>query len=243
MARRVSRLQLGGQAPFETRSQPLLDVGDFRRRRIGRDHDLLAAIEERVEGVEKFLLRTVLARQELDVVDQQHVDLTVALAKLLQLAVLDRADVVVGELLRRDVENLEVLSVLLDEMPDRLHQVGLAQADAAMQEKRIVGPRRRVRHRLRRGMRELIVHPDDERLEGAARIKGSAGIDRGRNMRTYLLLRPWSIGPHRRRGTVSRDRQMETNRDRLAQNPGGGRLNLRQVVLLNPKLINAIIGT
>ena len=39
-------------------------------------------VVERVEGVEELVLRALLAGEELDVVDQQHVDVAVALAEL-----------------------------------------------------------------------------------------------------------------------------------------------------------------
>ena len=112
MARRVSasgNCSSAGEAHLEPRGEPLFEIGDFRRRRIAGQDDLLAAVAEGVEGVEEFLLRPVLAGQELDVVDQEHVDLAVALAELGQFAVLDRADVVVRELLRGDVKHFQVL--------------------------------------------------------------------------------------------------------------------------------------
>ena len=59
---------------------------------IAREDDLLVTVEERVEGVEEFLLRALLAGEELDVVDQQHVGLPVALAEFDQGVVLDRVD-------------------------------------------------------------------------------------------------------------------------------------------------------
>ena len=67
----VGRLQFRGQAPFETRNETMLEVGDFRRRPIAREDDLFVAVEERVEGVEKFLLRAFLAAEKLDVVDAE----------------------------------------------------------------------------------------------------------------------------------------------------------------------------
>ena len=47
-------------------------------RPVGGDDDLLGGVVERVEGVEELLLRLLLVLQELDVVDQQHVDVAVA---------------------------------------------------------------------------------------------------------------------------------------------------------------------
>ena len=58
-----------------------------------------------------------------------------------------------------------------DVLADRLHQVGLAEADAAVNEKRIVGSRRRLRDRETGRVRNLVVRPDHERFERVARIE------------------------------------------------------------------------
>src|SRR2546423_4748350 len=72
------RLELGGQSPFEARNQAMLEICDFRRRTIGREHDLFMSIEQRIEGMEKFFLRTLLAAEELDVIDAKQIRLTIA---------------------------------------------------------------------------------------------------------------------------------------------------------------------
>ena len=67
-------MQIGHHAAAEPRAQPVAQAGDFGRRFVGRDDDLLAGIDQRIERVEEFFLRIVLADQELQVVDHQHVD-------------------------------------------------------------------------------------------------------------------------------------------------------------------------
>ena len=52
--------------------------GDRLRRPVGGDHDLAALAVEVVERVEELLLELLGALEELDVVDEQHVDLAVA---------------------------------------------------------------------------------------------------------------------------------------------------------------------
>ena len=54
---------------------------------------------------------------------------------------------------------------------DRVHQVRLAQAHAAVDEQRVVGPRRRFRDRAAGRVRELVRRPDDERVEGVAGVE------------------------------------------------------------------------
>ena len=80
--------------------------------------------------------------QELDVVHEQHVHRAVALAELEDPVVLDRVDHLVHEPLARDVGEAVVAVVVEDVVPDRVHQVRLAQAHAAVDEQRVVGARR-----------------------------------------------------------------------------------------------------
>ena len=87
---------------------------------------------ERVEGVEEFLLGLLLALEELDVVDQEHVDVSVFVAELNGLIVLDRHDELVGELLARDVDDVGVRILAEHAMADSMHQVGFPQANPAV---------------------------------------------------------------------------------------------------------------
>ena len=73
----VGRLDVADQAPLEPGPQPLLEPGQLLRRQVGGDDDLLVRVVQRVEGVEELLLRLHLAGQELDVVDEEHVDVAV----------------------------------------------------------------------------------------------------------------------------------------------------------------------
>ena len=56
-------------------------------------------------------------------------------------------------------------------VPDGVHQVGLAQTDAAVQEQRVVGVPRPLRDRQRGGMGEAIGRADDEVGERVARVE------------------------------------------------------------------------
>ena len=59
------------------------------RRAIAAQDDLLLRVVERVERVEELGLRAFLARDELDVVDQQHVDAAIAFAEIENAVVAD----------------------------------------------------------------------------------------------------------------------------------------------------------
>ena len=85
--------------------EPLLEGEDRLRRPVGRQHDLLAVLVDRVEGVEELLLGPLLVGDELDVVDEEQVDPAVAGTELVDLALLDRGDELVGELLAGRVDD------------------------------------------------------------------------------------------------------------------------------------------
>jgi hypothetical protein len=72
--------------------------------------------------VEKFFLGPLFAGQEVNIVDQQNICLTVALSKPDQHIVLDRVD----EPLTREVHHLVDLSSVDRLLADRLHQVRLS---------------------------------------------------------------------------------------------------------------------
>ena len=102
MAMRVSRSGActSVMRPHSNRlTHAVLEAGEVLRRHVARDHDLLVVVVQRVERVEERLLRLGLALQELDVVDQQDVDVAVALLEQRAPVVGDRVDEVVREFL------------------------------------------------------------------------------------------------------------------------------------------------
>ena len=121
--------------------------------------------------MEELLLRPLLVGQKLDVVDQQHVDRPVALAEGRHAVETDRVDQVVDELLRREVQDLQVRLPVEDAVADGVHQVRLAEAHAAVEEQRVVAVRRARRHGHRRGVGELVGAADDEGLEAVPRVE------------------------------------------------------------------------
>ena len=62
---------------------------------------------------------------------------------------------------------------------DRMHQVGLPQADAAVEKQRVVRAGGRLGDRARGGVGELVGRADDEGLEGEARIRARAPAPAG----------------------------------------------------------------
>ncbi len=124
-----------------------------------------------VEGVEKLLLGALASGDELHVVEDQRVDATEFIAELAGLVAPDRVDELVHEDLGRHEEDLlRAVSLHPNLMANRAHQVGLAQADTAIDEKRVVLLARLIGDRTGRGMSELIARADHELRERITRV-------------------------------------------------------------------------
>ena len=70
----VGRMNVRHHAPSETRTKALFEALEVGRRLVSRHDHLAAVLDQRVEGVKELLLRRILAADELNVVDHQHVD-------------------------------------------------------------------------------------------------------------------------------------------------------------------------
>ncbi len=132
----IRRLNVGDQSPLKPRAEPVLNLREFLRRTIRRDHDLLHALVQSVESVEELLLRPFLLRDELNVVDEQNVHGAEAIAEAGHAVVAQRGDHLVGELLCGNVADAGGWLASLYFVADGVHQVGLAHAHAAIQEER-----------------------------------------------------------------------------------------------------------
>src|SRR5437867_10703702 len=93
----------------------------------------------------------------MNVVDQKQIGLTVTLPEFDQRAVLDRIDEFVNEKLARNVNDSRVFLFREHELADRLHEVRLAQTDAAVDEQRVVGAGGRLCDGQARRVRDLVV--------------------------------------------------------------------------------------
>src|SRR5208282_3226944 len=91
------------------------------------------------EGVEELFLGALFLRQELDVVNQEHIHGPEFIAEADHFVVAERVDHLVGKLLARDVTDGGLRRPALDLVADGLHQVSLAHAGAAVEEERVVG--------------------------------------------------------------------------------------------------------
>src|SRR5450756_1821303 len=125
------------------RGEAFLEGGDLLWQDVGGDDDLFVGIVQRIEDVKEFLLRAFLARQKLNVVDEQDVCPARLLVKVLDDGVvvprvLDGTYYLVCELFAGRVDDLLVRGLCQDMVCNTLEKVGLAQPDSAIDVERVV---------------------------------------------------------------------------------------------------------
>ena len=136
------------------------------RRAVAADDDLLLRVVQRVEGVKELGLRAFLPGQELDVIHEQDVYAPIAFTEIQHPVVANGIDHLVHEPLGRDVGQFQRLEVIEHIVPDRVHQVRLAEPHPTVNEQRIVGARGGLGDGAAGGMRELVRAANDEGVEG-----------------------------------------------------------------------------
>ncbi len=156
----VRRLNVGDEPPFEARPQTILEDRHGAWRTIAGQNDLAARLMNAVERVEKLFLRTLLARDELHVVDQQHARMPVLEAEVVGTMLANGLDQLVGERFGRDVHDVGAMG--RHGVADSVEQVRFAQPDSAVQKQRVVRVARMIDDCQRRRVRKSIGLADDE---------------------------------------------------------------------------------
>ena len=167
----VRRFDGDRQAPLEAVAQARGEGRELARDPVGGEDQLAAGLIERVEGVEELLFGGGLALEELDVVDQQHVDVAVGGLEGLGAGAAQGRDELVGERLGGRVADAEAGSVVVEVVGDRREQVGLAEPGRPVEEERVVGLRRCLGDGQGGAVGESVAGADHEALEGVARVQ------------------------------------------------------------------------
>ena len=137
------------------------------------EHDSLVRLIEG-EGMEE-LSWPILPGDELYVVDEVDFGVHVFAPELLHRLAGDRADEIVGEGLRGDVNDPQLAMMDLRVVADSLHQMGLAKANAPVQKQGVVGPGGSFRHGQGGGVGKAIAVADDKSIEGILGVQGRGG--------------------------------------------------------------------
>ena len=112
--------------------------------------------------MKELFFGAVLAREKLDVVDQQNVNGAVLVAELAHASGGDGADDLVGELLRSEVDDALARKTVVDLVADGVHEVCLTESHTSIQEERVVAVAWSFGDCLGSSVRELRVVPDHE---------------------------------------------------------------------------------
>ena len=164
----IRRLNVREQTALEPGAQPVVEALHLLRRPVGGHDDLLAGLIQAVEGVEKFLLRAVLARDELDIVHEQQIRVAVFLAEVFGRAGADGFDHLIDELLALDVGNLRRRIVVADGLADGEQKVRLAEAGVAVDQQGVIRLAGILRHGDGRCVGKLVARTDDEAVKRVA---------------------------------------------------------------------------
>jgi hypothetical protein len=121
--------------------------------------------------MEELFLDAFLAFDELDVIDQQDVDISVAAFEGDFAVVTQRVDEIVGEFLGGDVLDPHPGKQPLGVVAGGMQQVSLAQTGFAPDEEWVVGPCRRFGDGQGRGVGETVRRTDDEGVEGVSPVE------------------------------------------------------------------------
>ena len=171
----IGGMQIDHQTALQARLDPVLEVLDLARCAVGGNDDLLVAIHKGVERVEEFFLRAVLAGDELHVIHHQHIDGAKDLLEFHHLAVAQRLHETVHELFRGQIDHVQVGPFCLQLPCDGMHQVGLAQTDAPIEEQGVERNRPAFGDATRGGMGQFVRLAHDETVKGKAPVQGCAG--------------------------------------------------------------------
>ena len=133
----VRRPDDGRQSRLEPFPEALLDRDERPRQTIAGQNQLPPGLIQGVEGVEELLLGPGLAREELDVVDEQDVGVAVGALEPFERPRSEGADEVVRERLGRGVANRGSAAEHVHIVADRMEEVGLAEPRRRVQEQRV----------------------------------------------------------------------------------------------------------
>src|ERR1700761_9105574 len=119
----VRWLDRHGQTTAKARFQSLLEALDLLWIAIASQDHLPLALKQSVEGMEKLFLRSILASEELNVVDHERVQRPICRLELVHGVVLQGAHHIAHETLRMDVGNSRSWIVLLYVVSNGVHQM------------------------------------------------------------------------------------------------------------------------
>ena len=127
-------MQVGDHAAAKARAQPVFNAGKIGWGFIGGNHNLLAGIHQRIEGVEKLFLRIVLADQELQIIHHQHINRTQRFLEFHGGLAAQCCDEAIHEFFRAHIGNLARGVLFANGPGNGVHQMRFAKPNATIKE-------------------------------------------------------------------------------------------------------------
>ena len=125
--------------------------------------------------MEELFLRAVLAGDELDVIDHQHIARAEKLFEIHHLLFAQSLNEAIHELLGRQIHHAQFRAFLAQFPGNRVHQMRFTQSNAAIKEQRVERHIAALGHAARGGMGQFVWLADHEILKCETRIQRCAG--------------------------------------------------------------------
>ncbi len=174
----AGRVDSGYKAPVEPADKAVFEARDVGWCAVGAEYYLPAIVIEGIEGMEEFLLALLALTEELDVVDDEHIDGAELALKAGEVALLDCADEAVDEIFAAQKLNYHFAVPAFAFFADGVQEVRFAEAGIAVKKERIVG----IAWRLADGdagcVGEAIARADNEIRKGVIGMQLKLAVDR-----------------------------------------------------------------
>ena len=126
------------EARIKSGNQALMDVGQAFGIGVAGHHNVRLFGQQGLKGVEKLFLGAIFVGKELHVVNEEQIERVVTVLELVKCFALIGFNHIRHKLLSVNVENFGVGPVSQQLVSHRMHQVGLTQTHATVDEKRVV---------------------------------------------------------------------------------------------------------
>ena len=170
----VCRVKVHDQTALQARFYAFFKIFNLTRRAVCRNDDLFVLVNQRVEGVEEFFLRRILAGNELHIIDHQHINRPEQFLEIHDLAFTQGLHKAVHELFCRQVQHAQMWLTLMNFMRNGMHKVGFAKANTAIQKQGVERHWPAFGHPPGGRIGQFIRFANNECIKREARIKGRA---------------------------------------------------------------------
>ena len=133
----IGGLNINGQSAGKTRTQSLFERNQALRGLVAGHDDVFPGFVQSIESVEKLNLHLLLAFDKLNIINQQHIGITIFAAEIIVFIFLDGVNKLIDKVFALNIQNIFVGLTGHNEITDCMHQMGFAEAGSTIEKKRI----------------------------------------------------------------------------------------------------------